>query len=303
MGGLMFVIPATEASTAELLWAMSNWARDASTAYPKGGYGRIPESFLEACENAGGEVLGEPVTRIVVEDGAVTGVETGSVFYPADIVVSNAGIRRTVELAGGENFDPLYVERVSALKDSDGAVTVKFALDYRPTDALITVYIPRDFDYEVYRGRLEAGDIPQDPALYIVSPTVADPDLAPGGKHLLLACAAVPPSLSCSEAAEEMSDVVARRMGELFPGIAEHTVWQHGTSLEFISMMGGRGAGEAIGLAQRYDQDGPNKPDPRLPVNGLYVVGVDAGGMGIGTERAADSAMNVFDLIVSDCPL
>lgn len=69
---------------------------------------------------------------------------------------------------------------------------------------------------------------------------------------------------------------------------------------DFLRMMGGRGAGEAIGLAQRYDQDGRNKPDPSLPVKRLYVVGIDAGGMGIGTERAADSALNVFDRIVAD---
>lgn len=301
IGGLMFVIPATEASAAEFLWAMSNWARDASTAYPLGGFGRIPESFLEICERDGGEVrLGEPVRRIVVDEDGVTGVQTDEGFYPADIVVSNAGIRKTVELAGNENFEAAYVKRVNMLKDSDGAVTVKFALDYKPTDAIVTVYIPVGFDYEEYRGRLEAGVIPQDPALYIVSPTVADPGLAPPGKHLLLACAAVPPSLVHSEAAEKMSDVVARRMKELFPGMEKHIVWQHKTSLEFISMMGGRGAGEAIGLAQRYDQDGRNKPDPSLPVKGLYVVGIDAGGMGIGTERAADSALNVFDRIVAD---
>jgi phytoene dehydrogenase-like protein len=34
IGGMMFVIPATEASTAEFLWALSWWARDASVSYP-----------------------------------------------------------------------------------------------------------------------------------------------------------------------------------------------------------------------------------------------------------------------------
>jgi prolycopene isomerase len=301
MGGLMFVIPASEASTAEFLWAMSNWCHDASTAYPRGGFGRIPCSFLDACEKHGGELrLGEPVSRIVVEKGTVMGVETEKGFYPSDIVVSDAGIRNTVELAGTGNFDPEYAKRISELIDSDGAVTVKYALDYKPTDAIVSVYIPKGFIYEDYRASLEAGNIPQDPALYMVSPTVADPDLAPPGKHLLLVCAAVPPSLAHSDAATRMSEVVDRRMSELFPGIEEHTVWKHKTSLEFISMMGGRGAGEAIGLAQRYDQDGANSVNPALPVKGLYAVGVDAGGMGIGTERAADSAMNVFDRIVAD---
>jgi hypothetical protein len=80
----------------------------------------------------------------------------------------------------------------------------------------------------------------------------------------------------------------------------EHVLWQHKTDLEYIATLGGRGAGEAIGLAQSYDQDGPAKPDPRLPVEGLYAVGVDAGGMGIGTERASDSAMNVFEMVLDD---
>ena len=54
-----------------------------------------------------------------------------------------------------------------------------------------------------------------------------------------------------------------------------------------------------IGLAQLYDQVGENKPDPRTPVEVLYLVGCDAGGRGVGTEQAADSALKVRELIVS----
>lgn len=94
--------------------------------------------------------------------------------------------------------------------------------------------------------------------------------------------------------------MAAGRLNRLFPVMEGHVPWEHRTDLEFIAGLGGRGAGEAIGLAQSYDQDGPNRLDARTPVKGLHVVGVDAGGMGIGTERASDSAMNVFDTISGD---
>jgi prolycopene isomerase len=53
-------------------------------------------------------------------------------------------------------------------------------------------------------------------------------------------------------------------------------------------------------LLQSYDQVGENKPDPRTPVEGLYLVGCDAGGRGIGTEQAADSALKVSKMILSE---
>jgi phytoene dehydrogenase-like protein len=301
IGGMMFVIPSTDASTAEFLWALSWWARDACVGYPKGGYGRIPASFLDVCRGHGGQVrLGEAVENIVIEDGRAIGVRTRDEFYPADVVISNAGIKKTVELAGTGAFEPAYVERAMALRDSLGAVTFKCALDYRPMENALMLYVPRGWTYEGYFKCIDSGRVPDDVPLYILSPTVIDPDLAPEGQHLLLACAPVPASLEFAELARGVADVVEERLGELFPGMRGHVIWQHKTDLEYIARLGGRGAGEAIGLAQSYDQDGANRPDARMPVEGLYVVGVDAGAMGIGTERAAASAMNVFDMILSD---
>ncbi|MHB8896673.1 MAG: phytoene desaturase family protein [Candidatus Geothermincolia bacterium] len=301
IGGMMFVIPSTEASTAEFLWALSWWARDAAVAYPRGGYGRVPSSFIEVCERRGGTVrLSEPVRRIVAEEGRVTGVETDQGFYPADVVISNAGMKKTVELAGPDHFEAAYVERVGGLRDSLGAVTYKCALDCQPMETALMLYVPDGWTYEDYWAAIDDGRVPADVPLYILQPTVIDPDLAPAGQHLLLACAPVPASLEYSDLARAVADVVVDRLGKLFPGMRDHLLWEHKTDLEYIAKLGGRGAGEAIGLAQSYDQDGPNKPDPRTPIEGLYVVGVDAGGMGIGTERAADSAMKVFDIVVED---
>jgi phytoene dehydrogenase-like protein len=35
-----------------------------------------------------------------------------------------------------------------------------------------------------------------------------------------------------------------------------------------------------------------------MPITGLYLVGADAGGRGIGTEMAGESAINVSNMII-----
>ena len=58
--------------------------------------------------------------------------------------------------------------------------------------------------------------------------------------------------------------------------------------------------GEAVGLAQVVGQCGSDKPDPRTPLAGLYLVGCDAGGRGAGTHQAVDSGFNVAEMVVED---
>jgi prolycopene isomerase len=58
--------------------------------------------------------------------------------------------------------------------------------------------------------------------------------------------------------------------------------------------------GEAVGLAQVVGQVGSSKPDARTPLEGLYIVGCDAGGRGAGTHQAVDSGFNVAAMVDSD---
>ena len=43
-----------------------------------------------------------------------------------------------------------------------------------------------------------------------------------------------------------------------------------------------------------------NRPRVTLPIEGLYIVGGDAGGWGIGTEMAANSAIDCSKTILKD---
>ena len=297
--GLMFVIPLEEASAGEYLWSFASMARTGSLGYPMGGFGQIARSYLRALERSGGEVrLKEGVRSVRVESGKVMGVETDKGVYEADLVVSNVGIRKTIAMTGEDHFPSLYTVRAKELRDSLGAVTIKYALDSRPFDIPIVVYMPEDMDWSRNMEMMSRGEAPQDIPIFLPCPTNCDPSLAPPGKHVLLAGTAVPAHLSASDMAEAILDRMERRIPELLPGIEKHILWKHRTNLSYIDGMGGRGAGEVIGLAQSYDQMGENKPDPRTPVGGLYLVGCDAGGRGIGTEQAADSALKVSEMIL-----
>ncbi len=61
-----------------------------------------------------------------------------------------------------------------------------------------------------------------------------------------------------------------------------------------VSHLSGRSAGDCIGIAQEVGQSGSNRPLAATPIRGLYLVGADAGGRGIGTEMAADSALRLY---------
>jgi prolycopene isomerase len=56
--------------------------------------------------------------------------------------------------------------------------------------------------------------------------------------------------------------------------------------------------GESYGIANTVGQAGPDRPRGDTPVKGLYVVGNDAGGFGLGTHQAVDSGFNIFDMVM-----
>ncbi len=297
---LMFAISSKQASAGEYMLALSTMIKANGLGYPKGGaYSRIPRSYLESCEERGGQVLlSTEATAIRVESGKATGVEAGGTFYPADVVVCNGGIRKAVELAGRENFPGDYVQRMETLKDSDAAVTLKLALDQKPFDAPVMFYLPDGLDLARDMEDMARGEVPEDLQMFMPSPTNFDPECAPEGKHLLLACTMVPSEMPLGTD-EKILDRVEERVFALFPGLEEHLLWKHRTNLDLIKMLGGRDNGNVIGLAQTCDQVGKNKPDARTPVEGLFMVGCDAGGRGIGMEQAADSALKVAEMITS----
>ena len=84
-------------------------------------------------------------------------------------------------------------------------------------------------------------------------------------------------------------------MRALFPALEKATLWQSRSTSDDTRELTAHRAGECIGLAQVPGQVGAGRPEHRTPVEGLWLVGADAGSRGIGTELAAGSALNLAD--------
>ena len=62
--------------------------------------------------------------------------------------------------------------------------------------------------------------------------------------------------------------------------------------------MGEALGGEAYGVANCGCQPGDRRPSPKAPIQNLYYVGNDAGGFGLGTRQAVDSAVSVVNMVL-----
>jgi phytoene dehydrogenase-like protein len=123
----------------------------------------------------------------------------------------------------------------------------------------------------------------------------------PEGKRVIYAVmSSLPdPSLDPSPYLE----YVEKTAKELVPALFERghrPEGDHGTSI--VSALGNDAflphqGGEACGIANLLGRSGPSRPDGSTSIKGLYVVGNDTAGFGLGTHQAVDSAFKVLELI------
>lgn len=292
------VLPWDRASAGEFMYILASTMRARNLCYPRGGSSEIPLSFLRAFKRDGGLLrLGCEVARIDTDGGKVRGVLTREgEMVPADMVVSNAGIKCTVKMAGREAFPAEYATYVDGLKESEAFIAVKFFLD-RKIKSMRTpcmMHIP-DLPPEETFTYLKDGSVPKDLFLFVTVPSIWDPMLAPPAKDVLIVGVPAPSDLSRVEQCEGLLDLAERIAGDVFPEIRGHVVEKQRTHIAHTSHLTGRPTGECIGLGQEVGQSGTRKPSPITPVPGLYLVGSDAGGRGIGTENAAESALYLYN--------
>jgi phytoene dehydrogenase-like protein len=297
-----FVCPADVVAASEAIRVLQMIFLRSGGLFAKGGIGRVAETYAAAVEENGGKYVTKArVQKILVEDGAVTGVATDEGTFHAPIVVSNVGIQPTVlKLVGEEHFDERYLTYVRALVPSWGLPGVRYFLDEKVIQQPFGTIFSIDSYWTVEKFKRAAdGEMPETIAVLYEVPSNYDENAAPEGKQIVLASVWGPSDGQATEAAMkpwwQKCDEI---MFQVFPELPKHIERKEYYSVRDVSnltrdrVLPNQG-GECIGLGQTVGQGGRKKPSVSAPIRGLFFVGCDAGGYGVGTQQATESGIVV----------
>ena len=287
------VLPLELMSTGEFARCLVREAAAHASGYPSGGCIGIINKYLEGLRQYGGTLLlNTPVERILVENDRAVGVLAGGKEYRADMIVSNGDIRRTVlQLVGEAHFTPEYLEYVKGLEYSWGPYILRFALDQPITD--LKMLSVAAADPAKFYADIRAGRVPEEFPLFIVVPSNFCKGTAPEGKQYIC-CGATYELGTTDEWFRMVTPKIIDSMERYLPGLKEHTMWVQTTTINALDRYAYE-KGCTIGVAQTYRQAGRNRPSIQSPLKGLYYVGAEAGGSGVGVELCINSAIEFFE--------
>ena len=123
------------------------------------------------------------------------------------------------------------------------------------------------------------------PNRWIVSVSSFDPSCAPVGKELV---AIAMMAIAGKSVEEQVKIMKSHGFETYFPEILEHIEMEHVQTSY---------ATRAALIPGQTDLD---RPGPRTPVEGLYIVGTDTAGSGVGLQQAAQSAEGAVIAILAD---
>ncbi len=309
--------PWSAGTTAALLL---NSAEDAapggSTVMVKGGPAAFGRALHDAAREAGADVrTGAAVARILVRDDAVIGVVlSDGEEIAASAVLSSADPRRTfLSLMDPVDLDPTFLAKVRNYRCHGSAAKVTLTLGALPSFTGVSDpamlagrmhvapgidYLERAFDASKY------GEMSTEPYLDITLPCIADPSLAPPGKHVMsihvqFAPYRLSPPQSWEGARELLFDRVMATLDRYAPGIGSLVEEHRILTPPDLEQTYGLTGGHLFHGEQSLDQLFMMRPflgcaQYRGPVAGLYLCGAGthpggaiAGGPGQNAAREA----------------
>ena len=301
-----FMVPYDALAASEAVRTLQDIFLRSGGVFCKGGFGKLADTYASAVEANGGRVVWRAkVEKINVEAGRVTGVVTDKGAFQAPNVVSNAGIQPTVlKLVGEEHFDRSYVNYVKELVPSWGMMGTRYFLSRKVTDFPYGTIFTKDSPWNLEKWlKAKAGELPKEVTVWYEVPSNYDPKAAPKGKQVLMTGFWCPadPQLSAREK-KAWWDKGEEMLFKVFPDMPKYIEFKEGYSTRDVSnltrdqVLPGQG-GECIGLGQVVGQCARYKPSAKAPIQGLFYVGCDAGGYGVGIHQAVDSGMKVASMV------
>lgn len=199
-------------------------------ATARGGVGAIGQALAGAARAYGAEVRANVGSlKIVVKDGAAIGAQVGnSEVIEATAIVSDYDARCTFQkLVSPTELEPEFNRAVRQLHYNGSVARINFALKELPQfeglseDALrgTLVYAPTVSHIERASDSLKYGEVSKDPYLEVTIPTIADPSLAPSGKHVMSVWFQYAPYKAAKLDPKKLSEAALSRLGEFAPGL------------------------------------------------------------------------------------
>ncbi len=299
IAGMYFCIPLEETPVGEWARCQKEIIQNLRSGYPIGGTGAIPAAYCRAIERAGGSVYtNTAIRRILVQDSRALGVERADgTQVRADLVISNADIKTTTfDLVGPEHYPATFVERIRGLSWSYCTFTMKVALNRKITEDRFVIFI-RDFDILDEAHRILDGYLPETiPTLMVPVVSNMDPTAVPEGKQIIYAGTGCWPDLDkMRRTRSQWEHSCMNGLKRIYPDIEKEILWVEDTGPEYIHALCGE-EGNVIGISQRLDQVGAQRPPFRDPyIANLFHCSADTGLHGIGGELAADAALRLYE--------
>jgi phytoene dehydrogenase-like protein len=290
--------------------------------FVQGGPGALAAAMAATATRAGAEIrLNADVKRLDIRDGAVrAAVLSDGEEIPATLVVSNADPQRTLlGLVDPAWLDPTVLLRLrnyrakgtvaklnlvldglpsfTAARSLPAGVSTEQALSGRIVIAPTIDHVEQAFDASKY------GTYSERPWLECVIPTLSDPALASGGRHVLSVYAQYAPyalrSQSWSEARDGFTRAVLRVLAEQAPGMESRIVATELLTPEDLEREHGLTGGHVHHGEMALDQLFVMRPllgyaQHRTPITGLYLCGAGTHpGGGITGANGANAAKTV----------
>ncbi len=181
-----------------LLRAAADTNPAGSNSFAIGGIGSITQAMAAAAQQAGAEIrTGAEVIEIRIKNGVAQGVvlSTGEEIL-ARAVVSNADPKRTfLKLTDPSLLSPTFTKRLQNYRMNGTVAKVNLALsglpkfeglNGNPEGLTGRIHIGPEIDYlERAFDESKYGNFSRAPYLEVTIPSLADPTLAPEGKHVM----------------------------------------------------------------------------------------------------------------------
>lgn len=225
-----------------------------------GGMQALIERVAEAID--GDIVLNAPVERITEQDGHVSGVTAKGEDVPFSRVVSNI---------------PLW--SMPAIVKSERSTVNGFFREWSHMKVTRGLTLWLGLEKVVLGDRKSRVIVHPNPNRWILSLSSFDPTCAPEGKELIGIATTLEEGMTIEAQVERMK---GNGLDEYYPKIIDHIEMEHVQT------------SYATRAALIPGQTALDRPGPHTPIKGLYLVGTDTAGEGVGLQQAANSALGVI---------